>query len=383
MRSLRCGRRRAPHGRFGPHDKSACRGRIDAASRIGDAHPIEEAHSWVARRLVQHFANLQGMKSFGDATGERLEAGTGFWTRLGSRILATRPHFFALPIGAALAGISSTGPPPPPGKVFLAAVITGGGWATGQLWNDILDREADAIDAPDRAAVRGLLPPKATITVALLLGLGLLSLLILHTADGWLLALASLFLILTYNQCKAIPGLGNLSHGALMGCASLVGASIARPHLPLEELVTIAPESTLLVAAWAGLYLQGNYEKDMRGDKAAGYHTLAHVLGCRTSALGRASLALILGFFLVRALESRIHFIVAALGVLAVLLSALRVAARNTSAASLQAYRWTVHGAIFGMLALGGPALTQAAFVSALALAVALTEFAFFRSPNP
>lgn len=323
------------------------------------------------------------MKALGDTISERHATPNSFWVRLGLRLLATRPHFFALPIGAALAGIASTGIDLAPRQIFLAALITGGGWATGQLWNDLLDREADAIDAPDRPAVRGLLPNKATSAVALLLGAGLLALLALNTADGWLLGLVSMFLILTYNKCKAVPGLGNLSHGALMGCASLVGATIARPDLGLLTLVGLSPRVTLLVAAWAALYLQGNYEKDVRGDAAAGYHTLAHVVGRRGSALARALLTVTSGAVLVHTLQSPLHLVVAALGILAVLGSTLLVAVENTHESTLKGYRLTVHGAILGMLALGGPALSPVTFVGMVIFALTLTEFAFFRSPNP
>src|SRR3954453_7026670 len=74
-------------------------------------------------------------------------------------ILALRPHFFALSSIAALAGASATffgpfrqldGPPQSRVRLVLASVIAGLGWGVGQLLNDLLDRESDAVNAPDR-----------------------------------------------------------------------------------------------------------------------------------------------------------------------------------------------------------------------------------------
>src|SRR5262245_41097302 len=82
--------------------------------------------------------------------GERawLEISTGSF--LVELAMALRPHFFALSGIAALAGASAVS------TVFgvriaIAAVIAGLGWGVGQLVNDLLDRETDQINAPDRA----------------------------------------------------------------------------------------------------------------------------------------------------------------------------------------------------------------------------------------
>src|SRR4051812_30802834 len=68
--------------------------------------------------------------------------------------MALRPHFFALSAIAALAGAAAVS------RVFsmriaVAAAIAGLGWGVGQLLNDLLDRETDAVNAPDRAIVAG------------------------------------------------------------------------------------------------------------------------------------------------------------------------------------------------------------------------------------
>src|SRR5690606_17104489 len=114
---------------------------------------------------------------------------------------ATRPHFFALPVGAAYAGAAATETYVEPARLAYIGLIAGGGWACGQLLNDVLDREADSIDAPSRPAVRGLLPPKSTMLWALFVGLLLLGLLAALAPLGLKLGLLSMMLILTYNVC--------------------------------------------------------------------------------------------------------------------------------------------------------------------------------------
>lgn len=326
---------------------------------------------------------MHGTKTVGSATDGTVALDPSWGARLWALLGATRPHFFALPIGAGLAGMGASGAQLEAPLVFLVVLITGGGWASGQLLNDLQDREADAIDAPDRASVRGLLPPAATVVVALILGVTLLVLLIHHTPVGWFVGLLSMFLILTYNKCKALPGLGNISHGALMGCATLVGGAVASPKASLLAVASDSASAALLAGSWAALYLQGNYEKDVRGDAAAGYRTLAHVLGRRGSAMSRVALAAVSGWFLVHALTHPVHIAVALAAIVSVAVSAVTVALENTGEAPLKAYRWTVHGAILGMLALGGPALSVHAFVTVTAAAVCLTELAFARSRNP
>lgn len=305
--------------------------------------------------------------------------GDYFWALLG----ATRPHFFALPIGAAFAGVGSTAARLPPNSLWLVALISGGGWASGQLLNDVLDLEADAIDAPDRAAVRGLLPPRTTIFLALAFGAALLLLLTRLTPHGLILGIVAMVLILTYNKCKALPALGNISHGALLACACLIGASIARPDERLMVVVRDASSRALLVGGWAALYLQGNYEKDMQGDAAAGYQTLAHILDVRRSALLRAFAGLVLAAMMARVLTQPFHAFFAVLGGGLIVASALRVAQHGSAVAALRGYRWTVHGAVLGMLALGGPALSRLSFLALVLGASLLTEWAFRRSANP
>src|SRR6266542_1477817 len=86
--------------------------------------------------------------------------------------LALRPHFFALSGIAALAGSAAVTSTPTP-RIALGAFIAGLGWGVGQLVNDLLDRETDVVNAPDRAIVARRLPAGPALVCAAALGIGL------------------------------------------------------------------------------------------------------------------------------------------------------------------------------------------------------------------
>src|SRR5690348_12946878 len=65
--------------------------------------------------------------------------------------LAPRPHFFALSGIAALAGASAVARGVVTTRIVAAAAVAALGWGVGQLLNDLLDRETDRTNAPDRA----------------------------------------------------------------------------------------------------------------------------------------------------------------------------------------------------------------------------------------
>ena len=207
--------------------------------------------------------------------------------------MALRPHFFALSSVAALAGASAVSSVLSPG-ILVAAGIGGLGWGVGQLLNDLLDREADSVNAPDRAIAAGRLPAGPTLFIAALLGVVLAVGTALVHPLAWLLAIAASLMIVVYNAAKRWPLLGNLAHGALMATAAAIGASAALPRGadPTSYLGALfgAWRTFLFVGAIAAWYLQSNYEKDRPGDRTAGYLTLATILsgaGQRHLARGR------------------------------------------------------------------------------------------------
>jgi heme O synthase-like polyprenyltransferase len=115
---------------------------------------------------------------------------------------ALRPQFFALPAGAALAGAASAGASPLEPRVLLASAAAAAGWGVGQLLNDLVDRTADAVDAPHRPAVRGLLPEGPTVLVAAALGALVASCTVLVHPLGALLAVSAACLLLVRACCS-------------------------------------------------------------------------------------------------------------------------------------------------------------------------------------
>jgi 4-hydroxybenzoate polyprenyltransferase len=317
--------------------------------------------------------------------GRRAELGMPTATFARALFRAARPHFFVFPAAACLAGAAAVPGATPSLSVVVAAVAVGVAWAVGQLLNDLVDLDADALDAPDRPAVRGLLPEGPTALVATALGLAVAVALSLAHPLGWALAVASGVLMLVYAPAKAWPLCGNLAHGALMALLALIGAAVAEPGTSLFALSERTWPTLAAVGALASLYLQGNYEKDQTGDARAGYLTIALVLGVRGSAAlrlagGAALYALTWYSALVAQPGARALW---GLSALLLLGSAVGALMRGGAAAALGGYRWTVHSASAGFVALGVPLLGPLP-AGAFALAAALlVELAFARSPNP
>lgn len=297
---------------------------------------------------------------------------------------AVRPHFFVLPCAACLAG-AATSPRGGSGLgVAVAAASVGVAWAVGQLLNDLVDLDADAVDAPERPAVRGLLPEGPTALVACLLGLLVAVALALVHPLGWLFALGSAVLMLVYAPAKALPLLGNLAHGALMALLALIGAAAAAPQAPLSEVATRAWPTLACVGALGALYLQGNYEKDRAGDARAGYRTLAHLLGVRGSAALRGAAGALLYWSAWRAdlVAAPAHW----LWLLSLALLGVSVAsslAEGGRRGALRGYRFTVYATVSALVTLALPRLGVTGALVLFAGAAFLLELAFARSDNP
>jgi 4-hydroxybenzoate polyprenyltransferase len=274
--------------------------------------------------------------------------------------------------------------------VALAAFVAGGGWGVGQLINDLLDRDTDAVNAPGRPLADGRLPAGPTMAVALLSGLALLAaLLVIHPA-AWMLAPAAVILLVGYNKAKGVPLVGNLVHGGIAAVAGGLGVLGALPRegnaipVALEGLGSAVPmlAAILTIDAW---FILANYEKDRLGDRAAGYRTLPLLIGVRASALIRAAgvMALaagIAGFHLAPSDPGKVALsIAAALGLLSVLPS-LRF---GTDEAALRAYRLAVPASFISMLGLAAPLLGEIGLALATLGSLALMEAIFLRTRHP
>lgn len=307
---------------------------------------------------------------------------------------ALRPHFFALSSMAALAGAAGmreTSEVTP--RTVVAAITCGLGWGVGQIVNDLMDRESDAVNAPGRAIIDGRLPAGPALIAAVALGALLSVTTVLVHPRAWIFLPMAVLLLVFYNAAKRVPVLGNVAHGALMTIAAAIGAA-SRVSLPMGD-----PESTTMflrrifaaspafvaVAAIAAWYLQSNYEKDRPGDRAAGYFTLATVLPVRASAAVRAAAIVAIAVsaramgLLSDAISTTTMVAGAALGIA----STIGPMLGNSDQAALRAYRFAVVASILCMLALAAPLLGRWGTTALLAVALALVHAAFRRSENP
>jgi geranylgeranylglycerol-phosphate geranylgeranyltransferase len=295
---------------------------------------------------------------------------------------ATRVHFFAIPAGAALAGAAAAHRIDAPWRVLLAVAAAGLGWGGGQLLNDLLDTSADRLDAPHRPAVRGALPAGPTLLVVTGLGVLVSSAVLLVHPAGYVLALVAAILLLSYGAARRVPFFGNLAHAALVATAACIGAAAARPDLALSECLASTWQRAALCGGWAALYLEANYEKDRRGDRAAGYVSLAHLLGVRWSAALRACCALLLGWAALPGLTGTPERFAFAVSTLLVLVSTAQPLRFGSEPAALRGYRFAVHGANLGLLSLG-MSVSPVAVLACMVASAALTERAFGKSGNP
>jgi 4-hydroxybenzoate polyprenyltransferase len=298
--------------------------------------------------------------------------------------LALRPHFFALSAIAALAGSASVASSPTP-RIALGAFIAGLGWGVGQLVNDLLDRETDVVNAPDRAIVAERLPAGPALACAAVLGVGLAVATVMVHSRAWVLALAAALLIVFYNGAKSRPLLGNIALALLMAIAAAIGALAALgPEAPWSDARGL--RSTLpLVGAIAAWYLQSNYEKDRTGDRAAGYRTLAVLLSVRQSAIARALsiLAIAVAAHATASLADPLSQSTMLVALLVGLASTLPPILQNSDESSLRSYVASVVASILAMLSLSAPLLGRWGTTVLLILSLSLVSAAFRRSPNP
>jgi len=302
------------------------------------------------------------------------------WATFARALLqATRPHYFPLPAGACLAGAAATAGSTLTTSVLVAAAAAGLGWGVGQLLNDLMDAESDALNAPARPAVRGLLPEGPTMAAALGLGLLVAAATVAIHPRGWLLALVAAVLLAGYGLAKPWPVAGNLAHGALIAVAAAIGAAAAAPEQSLAAVVSRTWPTCALAGAWSAIYLEANYEKDRRGDARAGCRTLAHVVGLRLSASLRMVGAVGVGIGVTTSTPPTGPIVTGALTVAVglVVLSAALVMRGADEQSAHRSYRIAVHGAAIGMLAMAGPMLGGLLTPVAMAASVGLTERAF------
>lgn len=191
-----------------------------------------------------------------------------------------RVHFAPISLMCGLVGMVVGAQDPTTAGIVLGVLICLGGYAVGQVINDYFDREADAINAPDRPFVTGEIKP-ATALVPLLGGtaITLAVAVVIAPAAAIFTGVAFLGHILYTITKEYFAILGNVVNGIDVAVFTLVGAAAASPDrswtdMPSEVLVTAG-----LLAFGLTAFGKTSYFKDVPGDIAAGYRTVVVALG--------------------------------------------------------------------------------------------------------
>jgi geranylgeranylglycerol-phosphate geranylgeranyltransferase len=212
--------------------------------------------------------------SAGIRTRDRAAAWTRMW----------RFHFVPLSLSAGLVGMTA-----PPAGATTASVTLGllfciFGYGVGVVINDWFDREADAVNAPDRPFVSGLINPHLGLGVTLALSTGLLvaALIVAPTLAIWsTIAVAG---HLVYTWTKGVPMAGNLANGVDMALFTVLGAVAVRPDAGWLDIPAVTWFQTALVAVVLSGFCLVGYFKDIEGDRHAGYRTLPVAAGTGAAA---------------------------------------------------------------------------------------------------
>jgi geranylgeranylglycerol-phosphate geranylgeranyltransferase len=187
--------------------------------------------------------------------------------------------------GVAIGGVLAQGRPVIPGMLWWAMVSAMCLGAAGNVANDIADRDADAVNRPDRPLVKGSI----SVNVALALGgiAGGVGLLIpwFISLRLFALALAALVVMLCYSPLLKQFGLGNFAVAVVASLPPIYGATAVgwwRAGLVASVLAAILHFAREIVKDL----------EDVAGDQAQGRRTIPLVWG-RETAFVLAAAALI------------------------------------------------------------------------------------------
>jgi geranylgeranylglycerol-phosphate geranylgeranyltransferase len=209
-----------------------------------------------------------------DAVVPRLPA----WLRL------LRPHHAPITLAAGLTGMAVAPSSPTWGSVTLGVVISACGYPLGQVVNDYFDREADAINAPDRPFVSGAVDPRSALAVVATLAvtLSVAAALVVPGVIVW--GVVAIVGHAVYSATKRIPMVGNIANGVDLAVFTLIGAAAVRPDAAWYDLPGHVFTDAVLIAVVLSGFCLVTYFKDIRGDAAVGYRTLPVVVGPRAAA---------------------------------------------------------------------------------------------------
>jgi 4-hydroxybenzoate polyprenyltransferase len=191
-----------------------------------------------------------------------------------------RVHFAPISLMVGLVGVVVGADSPTAVGVALGLAICTGGYSVGQVINDYFDREADAINAPDRPFVSGEIEPRVALTliVGATLAVVVPAVVIVPAAAVW--TLVALFGHVLYTLTKRyFAVLGNVVNGLDVAVFVLVGAAAASPDRPWFDVPGPVLVNAGILALGLTAFGKTSYFKDVPGDVAAGYRTIVVVLG--------------------------------------------------------------------------------------------------------
>jgi 4-hydroxybenzoate polyprenyltransferase len=200
------------------------------------------------------------------------------WARL------WRFHFVPLSLSAGLTGMTAPRVGATAASVTLGLLFCIFGYGVGVVINDWFDRKADAVNAPDRPFVTGLINPHVGLglTVAMSLVLLVAAVVVAPPLAVWSgIAIAG---HLVYSATKRVPMVGNLANGVDMSLFTVLGAVAVRPDAGWLDIPAVTWFQTAMVAVVLSGFCLVGYFKDVEGDRIAGYRTLPVSLGPPASA---------------------------------------------------------------------------------------------------
>lgn len=169
-----------------------------------------------------------------------------------------------------------------------AFTLTGASMITNDYW----DRSVDAVNAPSRPIVSGLISARLALFYAFILILIGLSSALLTGVLSFLIAAASLFVSLLYNyRGKRLGLVGNFMVSACISIPLVYGGFLYRDVAPLSGMGLLLFFDLMVFLANTGREVNKGIA-DVEGDRLSGARTVAIHFGLRAAAFVAAALYL-------------------------------------------------------------------------------------------
>jgi 4-hydroxybenzoate polyprenyltransferase len=193
-----------------------------------------------------------------------------------------RPYLLFVSGAAGLAGLA-LGPSLPLGDTLLLGAVFFLAYGFGQALTDCFQIDTDALSAPYRPLVRGIVRRGDVLGVSLV-GLALCGIVVVqYAAINLLLAGLTVFGLLTYTWFKRRWWGGPMYNAAIVGLLCLIGYASATGGA-VAWSPALGATLAAVVFGYANFVLAG-YLKDVSADRSTGYRTLPVVFGLGATAI--------------------------------------------------------------------------------------------------